>query len=293
MIGAFEQTMLAATVFVIMLGMGASLSPRDFGLVLRRPHALGVGLVSQYGFMPLAGLSLTLAFDLPDPVAVGVLILSCMPGGATSNMFTYFSRGNLALSVAMTVTSTLVGVLLIPVLLSVYAQALDLRIPRENIVATLLLLLFPVAIGMALRALNARAGSAVEMLGSALGIVFIVFIVLSWLPRNADFLLDAAPTIHVAAVMLGIVGFIVGYFFSLAVGLTPRTARTVALETGIQNAPLAIAIVALSFAAEDQQPILAVMAMYSLFIVITSTAVTLLFRFAPAPATPSDPGISL
>jgi BASS family bile acid:Na+ symporter len=74
--------------------------------------------------------------------------MSCMPGGTTSNIFTYFSKGNLALSVLMTVTSTVFGVILIPIVLVIYATALDLEIPRENIIATLVILLGPVAIGM-------------------------------------------------------------------------------------------------------------------------------------------------
>jgi BASS family bile acid:Na+ symporter len=134
-------------IFVIMLGMGASLTPRDFWLALKRPYGLMIGVVSQYGFMPLIGFLLAITI-LPEPIAIGLLIMACMPGGTTSNIFTYFSKGNLALSVLMTVTSTVFGVILIPVVLLVYATALDLEIPRENIIATLILLLVPVAIGM-------------------------------------------------------------------------------------------------------------------------------------------------
>jgi bile acid:Na+ symporter, BASS family len=120
MVGAFEQAILALMIFVIMLGMGASLTPARFRPRLKRPYGLMIGLVSQYGFMPLIG------FGGPDPaparpVAIGILIMACMPGGTTSNIFTYFSKGNLALSVLMTVTSTIFGVLLIPILLVVYA----------------------------------------------------------------------------------------------------------------------------------------------------------------------------
>jgi BASS family bile acid:Na+ symporter len=112
-------------IFVIMLGMGASLTPRDFWLALKRPYGLMIGVVSQYGFMPLIGfLMITL---LPEPSPSAVLIMACMPGGTTSNIFTYFSKGNLALSVLMTVTSTVFGVLLIPIVLLIYATALDLR----------------------------------------------------------------------------------------------------------------------------------------------------------------------
>jgi len=280
MVGAFEQALLAAMIFVIMLGMGASLTPRDFYLALRRPYGLAVGVISQYGFMPFIGFLMTLALGLPAPIALGLLIVSCMPGGTTSNIFTYFSRGNLALSVLMTVTSTVFGVILIPIVLLVYASALDLEIPRENIIATLVILLIPVAIGMILRKLNANAGAVTEFFGSVLALFFIAFIAISWIPRNWQFLLSTTPSTYFAAIMLGVFGITVGYLFARSLKLHPRNVRTVALETGIQNAPLAIAIIALTFSGEEQQSIMAVGALYSLFIVITSTFVTLIFRRA-------------
>lgn len=284
MVGAFEQAMLAAMIFVIMLGMGASLTPRDFVLALKRPQGLIIGVVAQYGFMPLIGFTMALVLALPPPVALGLLIVSCMPGGTTSNIFTYFSRGNLALSVLMTVNSTVFGIVLIPLVLLVYAAALDLDIPRENIIATLLILIVPVAIGMGLRRLSPNAGAVTEFFGSVLALAFIAFIAISWVPRNWDFLMTTAPTTYAGAILLGAIGIAVGLLFAKASRLHPRDARTVALETGIQNAPLGIAIIVLTFPAGEQQAILAIAALYSLFIVLTATLVTLLFRRANAAA---------
>jgi BASS family bile acid:Na+ symporter len=280
MVGAFEQALLAAMIFVIMLGMGASLTPRDFWFALRRPYGLAIGVVSQYGFMPFIGFVMAVLLGLPEPIALGLLIVSCMPGGTTSNIFTYFSKGNLALSVLMTVTSTVFGVVLIPVVLLLYASALNLEIPRENIILTLVILLVPVAIGMGLRRISANAGAVTEFFGSVLAIFFIAFIAISWVPRNWQFLLSTDASTFFAAIMLGVFGILIGYAFARALRLHPRNARTVALETGIQNAPLAIAIIVLTFPAEEQQAIIAVGALYSLFIVVTSTAFTLVFRRA-------------
>mgnify|MGYP001800210152 CR=1 FL=1 len=189
---------------------------------------------------------MALTLGLPEPIALGLLIVSCMPGGTTSNIFTYFSKGNLALSVLMTVTSTVFGVILIPVVLLIYASALDLEIPRENIIATLEILLVPVA----------------------------------WVPRNWQFLMTTDAGTYFAAIMLGVFGISTGYGFAKLLRLHPRNARTVALESGIQIAPLAIAIIVLTFPGEEQQSIIAVGALYSLFIVMTSTAFTLVFRRA-------------
>ena len=278
MVGPLEQAILALMIFVIMLGMGASLTPRDFTLALKRPYGLMIGVVSQYGFMPLIGFILATTLPVSDPIKIGILIMACMPGGTTSNIFTYFSKGNLALSVLMTVTSTVFGVILIPVVLVLYAGALDLDFPRENIIATLVLLLVPVAIGMVLRKLNANVGAVTEFMGSMLAIFFILFLIVSWIPRNWEFLLTTTWATYFGSIVLGLFGFALGYGFSTLLKLHPRNARTVALETGIQNGPLAIAIIAFTFSGSEAQSIMAVPVLYSLFIVITSTMVTFWFR---------------
>ncbi|MEM6811788.1 MAG: bile acid:sodium symporter [Pseudomonadota bacterium] len=280
MVGAFEQVLLALMIFVIMLGMGASLTPRDFYLALKRPYGLAIGVISQFGIMPFVGFLLITVLPLPAAISIGVLIMSCMPGGTTSNIFTYFSKGNLALSVLMTVTSTIFGVVLIPIILVLYASALDLSIPTKNIIATLVLLLVPVAIGMFLRKKNANIGAVTEFMGSVLAMFFIVFIMVTWVPRNWQFLTETTSATYIASIGLGLVGITVGYLFARALKLHPRNARTVGLETGIQNGPLAIAIVALTFSGDEAQSYMAVPALYSLFIVIVSTLVTLYFRRA-------------
>ena len=280
MVDEFTQTLLGIMVAVIMLGMGASLTPRDFYLALRRPYGLFIGVVSQYGIMPFLGFLLAMFLVVPETIALGILLMACMPGGTTSNIFTYFSKGNLALSVLMTVTSTVSGVILIPLILTIYAAALDIEIPREDIVKVLFVLLVPVAIGMTIRRLNANVGATMEFFGSILGVLFIVFIAVTWVPQNWQFLLNTTGATYAAAIGLGLVGITIGYFFAKSLRLHPRNARTVALETGIQNGPLAIAIIVFTFPPEQQQAIMAVPALYSLFIVIVSTCVTFVFRRA-------------
>jgi len=133
---------------------------------------------------------------------------------------------------------------------------------------------------MALRKLNANLGAVIEFCGSMLGLFFIVFILVTWVPQNWQFLLSTTPATYVASIGLGVCGIAIGYGFARALRLHPRNARTVALETGIQNGPLAIAIILFTFPPEQQQAIMAVPALYSLFIVIVATLVTLVFRRA-------------
>lgn len=278
MVGQLEQALSAIVVGFVMLGMGASLTLGDFGRALRRPQGLAIGLACQYGIMPLLGFTLVTVLDLSDAVAVGVLIIACMPGGTTSNMFTYFARGNLALSVLMTVASTVCGVVMIPLLLAVYAGALDLTIPNENIVIALAIMLVPVALGMLIRRSGTRAGAITERMGSLLGILFILFLIGAWVPRNWQFLMEADGGIYVAALTLGLAGIAFGYGVARLLRMNSTDARTVAIETGLQNGPLAFSIIAFTFAGPDQQSYMAVPALYAFFIVIVASAVTLFFR---------------
>lgn len=288
----FEQVLLVGLVFVIMFGLGAGLTPRDFKLALRRPYGLIIGLVTQFGIMPLLAylLVILVLFQLPReyavPVAIGALLMGCVPAGTTSNIFTYFSKGNLALSVIMTTNSTLWALVLTPLMLALYGsfiftESADLQIPITNIVVTLATLLIPVVAGMLVRRFSANIGAVLELLGGFFGLFFIVFLMATWVPRNWSLLTATPWQTYVVAIGLGLFGIAIAYGLARAIRLHPSNARTIGLETGIQNGPLAIAIVLLTFAnSPDIGLILIVPALYSLFIVIVSTFVTLWFRRA-------------
>ena len=287
MVGQLEQVLSAIVVGFVMLGMGASLTLADFGRCLRQPQGVAIGLACQYGIMPFLGFTLVKTLNLPDAVAVGVLIIACMPGGTTSNMFTYFARGNLALSVLMTVASTVCGVFAVPLLLGIYAGALDLTIPNEKIAIALVIMLVPVGIGMLIRHRSARAGEITERAGSMLGIFFILFLIGAWVPRNWQFLMETQGGVYVAAITLGLAGIILGYAAARLLHMNRIDARTVAIETGLQNGPLAFSIIAFTFTGPEQQSYMSVPALYSFFIVIIASAVTLFFRATFKYAAPS------
>ena len=275
-----ETKLLGVLMMVIMLGMGASLTFKDFAIALRKPKGILVGLLCQYGIMPALAFALAKALALPPALAVGLILMGCMPGGTTSNIFTYFSKGTLSLSILMTMSSTLVAVVMVPITLSFYSMGIEgqWQIPRENIVQVLAVLLVPTVLGLALRKFNANIGAVVELVGSALGIFVILFLLGSWAPRNWQLLLDTGLPVYSASIGLGLIGFLLGYGLSRLLRQDTRRARTIALETGIQNGPLAVLIVLLSFPGPEQQQVLLIPVLYSLFIVLTSSAITVWFR---------------
>lgn len=291
-VNEFEQTLLRIFILVIMFGLGAGLTPKDFVLAIKRPWGLVIGWITQFGIMPLVAFLLVLGVLLPFSegqgvafIALGALIMGSVPAGTTSNLFTYFSKGNLALSVTMTVNSTLWAFVMTPLVLWFYTNLLDfddaITIEFGELAIVIVGLVIPVALGMLVRRLSANAGAVLELIGGIFGVLFIPFLIAIWVPRNWQLLLITEWPTYAVAIGLGLVGITVAYFIAKAIRLHPMNARTVALETGIQNGPLAIAvIVAVYIDSPGLDQILLIPALYSLFIVIISTLVTFVFRRA-------------
>ena len=302
-VNEFEQTLLRIFILIIMFGLGAGLTPKDFTLALRRPWGLAVGWVAQFGIMPLASYVLIVAvlipFSPPEGVlfiALGALIMGSVPAGTTSNLFTYFSKGNVALSVTMTVNSTLWAFIMTPLALWAYSNLLgldeSLSVPPGELATVIVGLIIPVGIGMLIRKLSANIGSLIELIGSIFGLLFIPFLIAVWVPRNWQLLLDTQWPTYVVAIGLGAVGMTAAYFMSKVLRLHPANARTIALEAGINNGPLAIAvIVAVYIDNPGLDQILLIPALYSLFIVLLSTVVTLIFRRANLAAEQKIPNL--
>jgi BASS family bile acid:Na+ symporter len=301
----FEEALLAGLVFIIMFGLGAGLTPKDFVLAVRRPQGLIIGFLTQFGIMPLLSYILVITLLFQDaipreyalPVALGALLMGAVPAGTTSNIFTYFSKGNLALSVVMTTNATLWALIMTPLALVFYGGLLtadnpEFEIPIRNIVLTLVILLIPVVLGMTIRRFSANIGAILELMGGFFGLFFIVFLMATWVPRNWSLLSSTPWQVYIVAIGLGLFGITIAYIFTRLIRLHPANARTIALETGIQNGPLAIAIITVTFAGDPNiGQIMLVPAMYSLFIVIISTVVTFWFRRANLAAEQKIPNL--
>ena len=301
----FEEALLAGLVFVIMFGLGAGLTPKDFILAIKRPQGLIIGWITQFGIMPLLAYLLVVTLLFQDsipreyalPVALGALLMGAVPAGTTSNIFTYFSKGNLALSVMMTTNSTLWAIVMTPLALVFYGGLLasdnpEFEIPIRNIVLTLVILLIPVILGMTLRRFSANIGAVLELLGGFVGLFFIIFLMATWVPRNWNLLATTPWQVYVVSIGLGLFGIGIAYAITRAIKVHPANARTIALETGIQNGPLAIAIITVTFSGDPAiGQLMLVPAMYSLFIVIISTIVTFWFRRANLAAEQKIPNL--
>ena len=285
MIGAFEQTLLTILVACMMLGMGAAMTARDVRRELKRPKWLVLAVIGQFTFMPLIAFGLVQVFDIPPAIAIGLVILGCMPGGTTSNLFTYFSKANLSLSVIVTMLTTMAAIVVSPILIGLYGGvvASDVEVPYANIMVSLALLILPIFLGIWLRRRSANVGGAVELIGSVFGILVILLLMVTWVPRNWGLLVETFQErsgVFAASILLPILGMAVAYFWAKIWGANIADRRAFALEIGIVNGPLAVAVIALSFSGDAKAQADLIPALYSLFVVVTASLVTVLFRRA-------------
>lgn len=285
MLSGLEQALLALLLVVLMMGMGASLTLADFRAVLRSPRGPLIGLLSQYGWMPLIAFALAKALGLPNDQAISLIIVGCTPGGTTSNLFTYYARADVALSISMTAVSTIVAVVAMPLLLLVYAGSFtdaSLTVPYGNITTTLAVMLVPLAVGMSVRARSAKAAQAMEKVGSLAGIGVLALLIVTGLVRNGELLAQTTPAMYVAAIGLGALGFGLGWLLATLLKVERPGRRAIAFETGIQNSPLALGIILASFPAALHERMLWLPLLYALFVLLTASLLTLWWRRAPA-----------
>ncbi len=293
LLSGVEQALLAIMILVIMFGMGASLSPGDFKEALKRPRAILIGFISQFGLMPLLAFSLAKLLGLPPALAIALILIGCLPGGTTSNMFAYFARGSVALSISMTAASTVLAIVTLPLLLEVYAAGFaremtaamaaegfegEFVIPHVNIVVSLLLVIFPVALGMVLKKRSPGWAKTAEDTASFTGLVVILFLLCSVSIRSGNLFFQTPWQIYVASISIGLSGFLFGWLMAFVTRLAPRYRRAISLETGIQNGPIAFAIIMLSFTGSVADEMLWLGILYSTFIVITASLITLVYR---------------
>jgi len=282
MLSPLETSLIALLLIVLMFGMGATLTWDSFKAVARQPRAFLIGTASQFGWMPLIAFGLAKGFDLPNEAALGLVVMGACPGGTTSNLFAHLARADVALSIAMTAASKALGIVLMPLCLYLYARPFTghtMSIPYGDVVKTLVVLLVPVAIAMALRRrFGVGFARVAERVGSSSGMVLLLALVSVSLFRNADLFRTISPAMVAAACLLGVLGMLIGAIMARLAGLSVAQRRTVAFETGVQNSPLCFAILVAAFPGEGQLNMLKLPLLYALFVLVEASLATMLYR---------------
>ena len=234
---------------VIMFGMGLTLRAEDFRVVFTRPRDVLIGCIAQFTVMPLLAFALTRIFPLEPALAVGVILVGCCPGGTASNVITYLAKGDLALSVGMTATSTLLAPVLTPLLVWLFAgETVDVNV-LGMLLSILWVVILPIVLGLLVKRLWPRVTERATAYLPALSSLAICLIVLIVIAANAHKLLSGGLIIVLVVILHNVCGLGIGYLIGLLLKLSPAKRRAISVEVGMQNSGLASSLATLHFAA--------------------------------------------
>ena len=266
---------------ILMLGLGASLTFRDFLNVFKRPKDFFIGFVCQLIILPLVGYSLIIILKVPLELALGVMLIAAAPGGVTSNVLTKFADGDVALSISLTAFMSLVSIISVPFIIF---QAIDLLnidyVEKEFSVIGISLKMFfvvtvPVILGMIIRKfagefINRNVRNIQKISIFLFLVIFIAIYVEEW--NSIVMFVTTAGTVAFA---LNISMMIIGYYVAkfLASGVAQR--RCISLECGLQNGTLAAFVGTQLF---DDMVYMVPTAAYALIMMTTSIIFVLILR---------------
>ncbi len=227
---------------LIMFGMGLSLTWADFQGVLKRPALIGLGVVLQYALMPLLAFLIGSAMQLPTELLAGLVLVGACPGGTASNVIAYLARANVALSVAITFASTLVAVVATPLLTWLYLGE-RIAVPVSGMLLSLVqIVVVPVVLGCLLNTFLQRQLTPIRELFPLVSVAAIVLVIGIIVALNAGRISEAGLLVVIAVMLHNGLGLLSGYGIARLLRLDTVTARTLAIEVGMQNSGLGVAL---------------------------------------------------
>lgn len=248
------KSMIIPLLMLVMLGMGLTLTWRDFRQVWCYRKIVSVGVAIQFTIMPIAAWLIALALGLSQAHMIGMMLVGATAGGTASNVMAYLAKGNLAISVSMTLISTLIAVFMLPFLTWLFlGQSVD--VPAVSMLSTLLkIIVMPVAAGMILNHFLKRYISAFAPWFSLFSMAAILLIIAIVVALNKGNLVLSAWLVAVAVVLHNIIGLSSGYGVTRLMGYDSVIARTIAIEVGMQNSGLSVALALKYFNAASALP---------------------------------------
>lgn len=247
-------TMVSAVMMaMVMFSLGCSVDVQKLWWHLRRPWGVAVGLVCQFGLMPLTAYLLAVSFSLKPVQAVAVLIMGCCPGGTVSNIFTFWVNGDMDLSITMTTCSTVAALGMMPLCLYLYTRSWDLAqnltIPYQNIGITLLCLTVPVAFGIYVNYKWPKQSKIILKVGAIVGGLLLLVVAVAGVVLSKEFW-NSDTTLLTISFLFPLIGHISGFLLALLTHQSWQRCRTISLETGAQNIQMCLTMLQLSFTAE-------------------------------------------
>lgn len=232
----------------IMFGMGMTMTLADFKTLIEHPKGVFIGVAAQFTIMPTVAYLLTLAFDLPKEMAIGVLLVGCCPGGTASNVITFLARGNVGLSIACTTVSTLLAPILTPLVFYLFAsQWLDIN-AQAMVVSVFQVVLLPIVLGLLARTVLKKQVEHTAHIMPLVSVAAIVIIVAAIVANSKAAIISSGLFLLLLVVLHNGFGLAFGYFAAKLFGMPIPDRRAIAIEVGMQNSGLGVALAAVHFA---------------------------------------------
>jgi len=243
-------SLIILLLFTVMVGMGMTLHLSDFTAVVARPKAILMGPLLQFGLLPFLAMTFGRIAGYPESfpfIFVGLILVCSSPGGVTSNLMTWWAKGDLALSVSMTAISTVASLVATPLLLSYYANEVPtLKIPVGTVASQILVLVVvPLAIGMAVLHYKPGVAGRLTRYFSALGVFALIFLMVTGVANNIENILDFSRygvKFYTVIFSLTVCAMVASLVIARLAGLSGRQTRAVSLEVGLQNSSVAMTI---------------------------------------------------
>lgn len=233
----------------VMFGMGLTLDLKDFARVFSRPKDVVIGCVCQFTIMPLLAVALTKLFNLPPELAVGVILVGCCPGGTSSNVITYLSKGDTALSVGMTAVSTLLAPVMTPLLVRLFAGTI---VPVDfwgMFLSIIEVIIAPIALGLIVKRFLPKVTAAMTAYLPAFSTLVITMIVIAVVAANAGRLRTCGLLVIAVVVLHNMSGYALGYLAGRLLKMPMAKRTAVSVEVGMQNSGMACSLAATHFSA--------------------------------------------
>ena len=234
---------------IIMFGMGMTMTVDDFKGVLHSPKAVVIGVVAQFMLMPGLAYLLCQLFQLPPAIAIGVILVGCCPGGTASNVITYMAKGNTALSVACTSVSTILAPILTPAVFYLLASQW-IEINALSMLGSILqVVLFPIILGLIVRSVLKQKVETYIQVMPLISVLAIVAIVAAIIAGSKTQILESGLLILAVVALHNGLGYLLGFGASWLFKLPYADSKAIAIEVGMQNSGLGVALAAVHFAA--------------------------------------------
>ncbi|GAA1414972.1 bile acid:sodium symporter family protein [Catellatospora coxensis] len=232
---------------VVMLGLGLSLTVEDFRRVGQHPRAVAVALLCQIVLLPAVCFGLVLAFGLPPALALGLILVAASPGGPTANLYSHLFGGRVALSITLTATNSVLVVVTLPIVVNLsagyfLADGATLGLQFGKILQVFLIVLFPVLIGMLVRAWAPRLARHLDRPVKVLSVLVLVTVISAVLYGERENLADYFVAVGLAVLAFNLVSLAVGYGVPRLAGVEHRSAIAAGFEIGIHNTAFAITV---------------------------------------------------